>query len=155
MTLTPKQEAFAKAYVETGNASEAYRQAYAPKKMSESAIKVEASRLLKHPNVALTLEQIQAEARDRHGITVDTIVDMLLEDRKMAHTNRQAGSAVAASMGLAKICGYLVDKKQVSGDDENPLVTRVELVPVVAKQILEELDGIAGGGPGNPIPPNH
>ena len=26
--LTPKQEAFCRAYVETGNASEAYRQAY-------------------------------------------------------------------------------------------------------------------------------
>ncbi|SQE31532.1 Terminase small subunit [Mannheimia haemolytica] len=29
--LTPKQEAFCLAYIETGNASEAYRQAYEPK----------------------------------------------------------------------------------------------------------------------------
>jgi len=30
--LTPKQEAFALAYVETGNASEAYHRAYPPAK---------------------------------------------------------------------------------------------------------------------------
>lgn len=154
MTLTPKQEAFARAYVETGNASEAYRQAYAPKKMSDSAIKVEASRLLKHPNVALTLGQIQAAARDRHDITLDSLTAMLLTDRKLAHESKQSGAAVSATMGLAKLHGYGSEKVQVGGDAENPLVTRVELVAVAAKQILDELDGKAGGAD-CPIPPNH
>ena len=33
--LTPKQEAFVLAYIETGNASEAYRRAYNAENMSE------------------------------------------------------------------------------------------------------------------------
>jgi len=46
--LTPKQEAFACAYVETGNASEAYRRVYQPKKMGQKAITVEAIRRRGH-----------------------------------------------------------------------------------------------------------
>ena len=46
MSLTPKREKFVQAYVETGNASEAYRRAFKADKMSDAAIAVEASRLL-------------------------------------------------------------------------------------------------------------
>lgn len=75
-------------------------------------------------------------------------------DRKLAREKGQLIAAVSAVMGLAKIHGLILDKAQISGNDESPVVTRIELVPVIAKQILEELDGIAGG-PNNPIPQNH
>ena len=74
MSLTPKQEAFVHAYIETGNASEAYRRAYNAADMSQDAVKVEASRLLDHPYVALTIDSLQAEHRKRHEITVDRIL---------------------------------------------------------------------------------
>ncbi|MGU9998175.1 terminase small subunit, partial [Bordetella avium] len=38
MALTPKQEAFALAYVETGNASEAYRRAYSAERMKPETV---------------------------------------------------------------------------------------------------------------------
>lgn len=72
--LTIKQERFARAYIETGNASEAYRRAYEPKKMSDEAVAVEACRLLKSPKVALMVEQLQQAAAKRNEITVDRIV---------------------------------------------------------------------------------
>ena len=36
--LTPKQEAFARAYIETSNASEAYRQSYSASRMKDETI---------------------------------------------------------------------------------------------------------------------
>lgn len=72
--MTPKQEAFALAYVETGNASEAYRRAYNAEKMSERAIAVEASRLLDHPAVSLRVTSLRKEAEERTGITVDRVL---------------------------------------------------------------------------------
>ena len=44
--LTPKQEASCLAYTKTGNASEAYRQAYDAKGMKDTTIHVKASELL-------------------------------------------------------------------------------------------------------------
>ena len=42
LKLTAKQEAFARAYVETGNASEAYRRAYNAENMKQESIAVRA-----------------------------------------------------------------------------------------------------------------
>jgi phage terminase small subunit len=72
--LTPKQEAFCFAYIETGNASEAYRRAYDAAEMSPEAVKVEASRLLDHPNVALTVEDLRSAQRRRHALTADRVL---------------------------------------------------------------------------------
>ncbi len=75
--LTPKQSAFVRAYLETANASEAYRRAYNPKKMSSNAIKVEACRLLSHPIVALTVNAAQEKIAAKHGVTVERIISEL------------------------------------------------------------------------------
>jgi phage terminase small subunit len=63
--LTPKQEAFALAYVETGNAAEAYRRAYDVKAATQhSSIYVAASRLLDNPKVMLRVEELQKQAAE-------------------------------------------------------------------------------------------
>ncbi len=58
--LTPKQEAFAIAYVlNGGNATVAYRKSYSWQGMSEHALNVEASRTLAHPDIALRVEELR------------------------------------------------------------------------------------------------
>jgi len=105
--MTPKQEAFAHAYVETGNASEAYRRAYQASNMSNDAIKVEACRLLASPNVALTVEKLKEDATQRHRLTVDDLLRELEEARVAASEQErpQASAMVAATMGKAKLLG--------------------------------------------------
>ena len=77
MKLTPKQEAFCLAYIETGNASMAYRRSYAAEQMSAGAIDVEACRLLAHPKIVPRIAEIQAGHRKRHEVTVDRILTEL------------------------------------------------------------------------------
>jgi phage terminase small subunit len=72
--LTPKQEKFARKYVELGNASEAYRQSYDAENMSNEAIHQEAYQLTTHPQVSLRIFQLQELARKRHQVTVDRVV---------------------------------------------------------------------------------
>src|SRR5688572_29783725 len=103
--MTPKQEAFAQAYVETGNASEAYRRAYDAENMKPEVVSVKACELLKNGKVTVKVQQLQAKHAKRHDITIDRITEMLLEDRELARANTQSGAAVSASMGLAKIHG--------------------------------------------------
>jgi phage terminase small subunit len=115
MALTPKQEAFARAYVETGNASEAYRRAYSAGKMKPEAIWVEACRLLANPSVTLMTNQLQAMAAERCLVTVLSLTEELEEARALAMQEAMPSAAVAASLGKAKLHGLLTDKIEHKG----------------------------------------
>lgn len=123
MALTPKQEAFALAYVETGNASEAYRRAYNAGNMKPAVIAVKASELLAHGNVSVRVKELQAAALDEHKITMSDILRELEEARVVAlqQEKPQAAAMVAASMGKAKLLGMLTDKTEVTGKDGGPI----------------------------------
>lgn len=62
--LTQKQEQFAQLYVELGNASEAYRQAYDSQAKPES-VHVSACKLLDSPKVSLRVQELQDELEER------------------------------------------------------------------------------------------
>lgn len=62
--MTPKQEKFAQLYVEIGNASEAYRQAYNSKAKPDS-VYVNASKLLSTPKVSLRVRELQDEMEEK------------------------------------------------------------------------------------------
>ncbi len=72
--LSPKQESFCLAYIETANASEAYRRSYDAGKMKPSTINENASRLLARDAIRARLEELRAGHRKRHEVTVDRIV---------------------------------------------------------------------------------
>lgn len=115
MSLTIKQERFCMVYVETGNASEAYRQAYNAENMSNEAIGVEACRLLDHPSVALKVKELKSGHTKRHELTIDDLVAELEEARQAALSAMvvQSSASVAATMGKAKLLGLVVDKTDI------------------------------------------
>jgi len=68
--LTPKQRKFAEEYVNTGNASEAYRRAYdVAETTSNNVIKVKASELLKNGNISVTVKELQKKEAESFQIT--------------------------------------------------------------------------------------
>ena len=65
--LTLKQEAFAMAYVESGNASEAYRTAYdVADTTTDNTINSQAWKLRKKPKIAQRILELQESMRKRH-----------------------------------------------------------------------------------------
>lgn len=125
--MTPKQEAFARAYVETGNASEAYRQAYNAEKMSEQVVWNEASKLLQHHEVAIRIKEAQEAGLKRTAITVETLTKMAMkaydEAQRVAPSSgqMQTSAMVKATEFIGKLHGLLVDKsevKHVSGAED-------------------------------------
>lgn len=117
--LTLKQEAFAQAYIETGNASEAYRRAYDAENMTQNSIAVQACKMLDSPKIALRVDELRANAQERHEVTVDSLIRELEEARIAASTTErpQASAMVAATMGKAKILGFIVDKQDNTSSD--------------------------------------
>ena len=145
MTLTPKQETFTQAYVETGNASEAYRRAYNTDRMSDAAVNVQASRLLNHPKVALRIRELQAEVAQRNAVTVDRVVQGLLaiaEDPEAPHSAR-----VSAWSQLGKHTGGFVDRLELTIDDRHEIERLaaqlgLPVEDVLAEDVLAEADAI-------------
>jgi phage terminase small subunit len=119
--LTIKQESFCLAYIETGNASEAYRLSYNTAKMKPTTINRNAFALLADSKIAARLDKLRSEHRERHDVTVDSITDEYEKARKLGMDNGQVSAAVAAITGKAKIHGLMVDRKQHSGKDGKPL----------------------------------
>ena len=75
--LTPKQERFCLAYVETGNASEAYRRAYRTENMKALTVNDGASKLLNNPRIAHRVKELQRQAQKRTEVTIDGIIKEL------------------------------------------------------------------------------
>lgn len=75
--LTPKQEAFCQAYIQTGNKSEAYRMAYNCSKMKPETIHVKANELFNIGKISVRIQQLQSEVSERNKITIDELVQSL------------------------------------------------------------------------------
>lgn len=112
--MTPKQEAFCLAFIETGNASEAYRQAYDADGMKPATINRKAKELTDNGKIAARLAELRAGHLERHQFTVDDMVRQLDEDRKFARELETPAAAISASMGKAKVLGFLKEQVDVS-----------------------------------------
>ena len=63
--LTTKQQQFVLHYtINGGNATEAYKKSYNCKDMKDTSITVEASKMLKNPNISLWLEQAKSNVQE-------------------------------------------------------------------------------------------
>lgn len=118
--MTPKQEQFARLYVETGNASEAYRQAYNADNMKPETVTNEAYKLLQDPDISAMVDGLKEEARQRHAVTVGDLLHELEQARAaaLAAPTPQSSAAVSATMGKAKMLGLLVDKAEIKAEAE-------------------------------------
>ena len=119
--LTLKQQGFCLSYIETGNASEAYRINYDAENMKPETVKVKASQMLKKDNIRITLAELQQHHQDRHDITIDSLTERLTAVEQLALEAKNPSAAVAAIMGIAKVHGLITNKQEVTGRDNKPV----------------------------------
>ena len=124
--LTPKERDFALAYIETGSATKAYRQAYDHNGNDATARRC-GHAVLHRSKVAALVTDLQVEHRERHKVTVDQLTDQLEKARQVAMDARNAAAAVQAIMGKAKLHGLLVDRTQI---EERPHISFKMVGPV-------------------------
>lgn len=126
------------AYVETGNASEAYRRSYNAEKMKPETVNRTAKEQLDNPKIAARLAELKAAHVERHEITVDDLIRELEEARSiaMAGERQQPAAMVAASMGKAKLLGLIVDKAENKNDNRTTVLFDAEQVKRMAGALL-------------------
>ncbi|MEG9498728.1 terminase small subunit [Mannheimia indoligenes] len=130
--LTPKQADFCLAYIETGNASDAYRQAYDAEGMKPETINRKAKELLDNGKITARIEELKAEHAERHKLTVDDLLAELEEARTIAKAKENPNAMTQATMGKAKLLG--LDKQVIEASVSN------EPPPKVYRSLKELFD---------------
>ncbi len=137
--LTLKQDLFVLAYIETGNATEAYRQAYDVVKWKPQSVNRCAHAMMANIKIVSSVAERRAAHAKRHNVTLDSLTIELEEARKLAMTAREgAAAAVAAVMGKGKLHGLI----QESG-------RALEDASVVFLNILREMNKARLAAPGD------
>lgn len=117
--MTPKQEAFARFYVELQCASKAYRKAYNASEMQENTVWSRASELLKHSEVAARVREMQERSAKRTEITVEKLTEMTIKAYTEAQREHptsgqmQTASMIKAAEFLGKLHGLVVERSEV------------------------------------------
>lgn len=115
--LTKAQERFVLAIVEGKSQVEAYKLAgySGGKGKTADAINKAASHVARSANVAEAIARARAVAVQRTALTVEDLVAQLLHSREVALAcdPPQANASIAATMGIAKLLGLVIDRSKV------------------------------------------
>lgn len=112
--VTYKQAAFAKAVALGTPLSDAYREAYTVVTMSCNAVRVEASRLAKNPDVALMVRELQNHASARHQVTTDSLLAEADAAYRMAFDNADPAAMITATRLKAMLTGLLAKPRDTA-----------------------------------------
>lgn len=125
--LTVKQERFCQLYVELGGKGRAYKEAYDTDK-SIRTCDVDGCKLSKQPHIAARIAELKEEAKERHNVTVDSIVAELNELKELAVADNQLAVARNTVMDKAKLYG--LDKQIIdhTSSDGSIAPTIIQLV---------------------------
>ena len=123
MTLTIKQENFCLAYIETNNASEAYRRSFNAEKMKPVTINKRASEFINRRDIAGRIQELRKPAIEAAQITLEDHLNALKKLRDDAAMVNQFSAAITAEVHRGKASGFYMDKSKLGSDKEDPLLS--------------------------------
>lgn len=134
-TLTPKQEAFVAAYLETGNASEAYRRAYDTSKMKPESVNRLAKQLMDHVKISSTVAEHRREARQAVKISLKDHLETLQKLRDGAESAGQYSAAVKAEEQRGKASGIYIaaeeDEREIRAMNRDDILQELAQIRAV------------------------
>lgn len=122
MGLTTKQELFVSAYCSNGfNATQAAIEAG----YSENCAASIGGENLQKPEIIEEIDKYKLKVKQRHGITIESLLKELEEAREVALSAEtpQSSAAIAATMGKAKLTGLDKHIVEVSGPEGGAIQT--------------------------------
>lgn len=110
MKLTQKQEAFCLAYIETGNASDAYRRAYSADKMKPETVNRKAKALIDDGKITARLEDLRRPVVEAARMSLESHLARLDALSRKAENAGQYGAAIAAETNRGRAAGFYTEK---------------------------------------------
>lgn len=122
MKLTPKQQAFADYYIQTGNATESYKRAYPNCNKDESAM-VNGSKLLRNAKVVDYIDEKQT------ALSSSRVADMMevreFWSETMRNSDNHMRDRLKASEMIARTSGAFLDKVEVKATGEQTITVTI------------------------------
>ena len=144
--LTQKQESFCLAYIETGNASEAYRQVYDTGKMKPETINRNAKALMDDSKITARLDELRAPAREAAQLTLEKHLATLADLRDKATENGMYGAAVTAEVARGRAAGLYIERREFTGRDGGPIEVEGSRKNIMEDMTDEELEVVVAAG---------
>lgn len=127
--LNERQKKFVREYIKTNNATQSAISAGYSKKTAYSM----GQRLLKNVEIKERLEKEQKKNAEKYEYTIDNCIrefeklkEIALERKNpLGSANPDVSSAIKAQENIGKLCGFYVEKKEISGLDQTPLEIKI------------------------------
>lgn len=147
--LTPKQEAFCNHYIETGNATEAYRRAFCCDKMKPATINRKAFETLNHGKITARIQELQNEAKNKFDLSKERILaelssivfSSIAEMHNTWIERKEFDKLTAEQRSTIKSISTKVLKKNI-GTHEDPELIDVEYVKIELHDKLKAIERI-------------
>lgn len=120
MTLTQKQVNFCNAYLEQGNASDAYRQAYNAENMKAETVNRRAHELMSNGKIKARIEEMRENAAQGAQVTLESHLNRLAELSLAAQENGQYSAAINAEIARGKAAGLYTEKSRIEHTNITP-----------------------------------
>lgn len=121
--LTPQREAFARAIVRGYNPTEAYRRCFQVRPGTNPATTWnDAYKLARNPDVAARIAVLMAQAAAEAGVTRESMLHEMSQNRALALDAGELGVAATSSRDRARVAGLMKDS---TGDGRGMNVTIV------------------------------
>lgn len=112
--LTLKRERFCQLYVQKGTAVDAYAESFDIRPGTQrTSIRADSTKLMRDPRIQARIAELREKVRKLHDLKLQDIMAELDENRDLALREKQPAAATQATMGKAKVAGFLIDKMQV------------------------------------------
>lgn len=143
--LTPKQENFCLAYIEAGNASEAYRNSYNTSKMNDATINRAAKELMDNPKITTRIAELRKPAVEAAQVTLEQHLNDLKRLRDDAWASEKYGPAIQAEISRGKASGHYIDRVESGSPGDFEKVNDDELERSIdeANALIERARGEA------------
>jgi phage terminase small subunit len=148
--LTHKQLAFARAYVDCGNASEAYRRSYAADKLARQTIANAAHRLINAAGIKAEVARIRVEAdkaaSQALGLSREFVINGLMnvatlgsklnvDGKPSATFNLSAANQALTALGKVDTLGLFVERTESTVQAKMAGMTDEELDAYIASRV--------------------
>jgi phage terminase small subunit len=120
--LTAKQERFCNEIASGKNQSDAYREAFDVKTMTNKSLNEKASVLANMVKIRSRIAELRKPVVEKTQITLESHLDDLAKLRNLAVKERQIAAAITAEIARGKAAGIHIEKSQVNLNNLNPMV---------------------------------
>jgi phage terminase small subunit len=135
LKLTEKQKLFADLYIETGNATEAYKRVY--KSQNDNTAGKEAFKLLRNPKITPYLEERNKQFESHRIADMEEVKRFwsdTLRDENIDHKHR-----LKASEYIAKTNAAFIEKREITGEMTQNINTDLSKLSVEELKQIESI----------------